>query len=588
MTAGGPFPGVAGFGDRDRPSSDDDLLRVPGRFALTIVRGEHRTQLGPEALEIEDLVDVSPVREHSAISDFSIEVSGNRDLEDWGRAIAWLTFDERVEFVGRLEVIETDDRGWSTTLKGRDSGAFLDENSYDFGVESTEGWRAIEQCWNAVAPQWDVDVVPSANPQPVGEFNSDGSPKEILQEIHDEFNFKFVIDRRRLRRATAFPARRLVRPGAWETINLKTKRDVTGYYNAARVIGAARPDGTRYGDVFIDEDEVDRIMADEGIPREDAIALTDERDISLDSNEQCLRRAESIVEEAIQNDERSATIDTTATMLDPGYAYTIDELDDLRAVGPYSAQFDGNDAHIEIGNDVFSRRTRSGALTMWARAQWSTLADADVRMIGSAPIRTTNSEYAQLRFETNAGGAAVRSFDAGPEDGVWHLHHWDWDYDPASNTTSVRGGHDGEIVDTLTFDGEINASGSQPVYLGRWGTDYYPGYLEDVRLFDRPLEAGGYELLADGQDSPGRPLQHRWRLHEGPNRADQTVHDVVGGAHGERIGVESAGSPQTLERTDFGISRGSHDGTLNFDEPHSVRRSIKALERDQRRTKRGA
>lgn len=606
-TSGGPLPAVYGSPSPSGPAVDreDVIERIEGSFAITLIKdgvetgmadptaAEDEDALGYEVQEIDAITDISPKRVHSGVSDWQAEVPVDRDLEDWAWSTVYITRDEQVVYVGTLKAPDSDPTSATSTLTGPDSAGDLERGYEEFAAENTTEWRAIRSCWETVAPSWDVTVIRPAETQSIDRVEYDGAPLEILQDIHEDLGFRFIVDRRRARKATSFRRKHVVRPHTWVTIDAPTSRDVYGYANSAIVLGARDRNGERYRGEYTDEDEVARLMAEYGFDEEEATIVYPDKDPSLESNHQCETKARSLVNERVGEEDRDLQIETFPVFVDPGPAYTIEDsdIDNERRVGPYSLYFDGSqDNYVELPAAAWEGLTDAGSLTMWVRPGEEIDDDTKFRPIGtdSSRVVVTDAERVEWEMGSRRDITTVASFPDGDAPDDWAFVHVDWLYDPDDDETLVRAGHGAEtrtIAEEATFEGQLGTP-TNVWWLGRQSADRFIGYIDDPAL-SRRLEADHYQALANGENIPARYRRHRWTLSEGPYRSGSTIWDHFGGLHGTNHGAEPAGNPQVLEKSDFSISKGTADGSLEFQTIVTRAAERERLRREQRRIKRG-
>jgi len=138
-------------------------------------------------------------------------------------------------------------------------------------------------------------------------------------------------------------------------------------------------------------------------------------------------------------------------------------------------------------------------------------------------------------------GAALDA--AGLTDGKWHCVAAT--YDGSSMTFYA----DGKQIGTAAINGPIDAAGSSPAYIGSWaGTgEFFPGGIDDVRIYDRALSADEVKAMAGAAaKAPTRNLVGWWKL-------DGSLANSAGGEDGKAAGPGPSEAP--LLRKTFGIAR---------------------------------
>lgn len=615
-TTDGAVPASAGA-PATQPTQELDLPTVAGDYALTLVHdtGQDAESLvitGDE-LGIDFVTEVVPVREHSAISDWRVTIphgiADEEEILEWARARAYITFDERILFVGRLHRVNIQPISGTVSLEGTGLGGDLRAGDMIFEVEDVYAQEAIRECWDAVAPKWTVDVVTPGRGQkeliehwPGRRFEDgfDGSPLQILQKIHEDLGFRFVIDRQRPYRAMSFKKGQIVRPETWETIETTPLRDVRGYYNKAIVQGAFDDDlGRRARGEYTDEAEVQRLMDETGRSEAEATITWRETDPELTTDWGCRLRAENRIEEFIEEDSDTATVRCHPTLVPPGPLYTLEAFDDERAVGPWSLQFDGSAAAtVSLPSRCHPGAYPSeGAFTAWVKLPAEPAA-GDAQFITSEGGEFGLSDVTTLTWTVTTTTEATASVDSYPDPDAppdrddddapvdpypdapaetWTLVHVDWRYNAEANTTTLRAGADGSVHEhhSVTVGGQLAPAAS-------WSFGPARGYLDDPRLWRVRLSEPDYAALASAADV-SKPMRHRWPLADAPGGLRDHIYDIIGECHGIRAdlaAVEYAGNPLSLSTVDFREQGASAGGTLHFNETFELANEIARLRRD--------
>ena len=578
FTLGGPLPATFGAATEHEPTElADNIARLDDGFAATLERpdGEirhlyhHVAWSGAEDESTIKSFDVTS--EHTARSDWKLEVPGDRSLNRWARAEITVTKAGRVIFVGDVTRHKYDEDSSTSILEGTDSSGELTSGDRRISYANSEGYRVLRNAISELAPEWDWYVMRPPDPRPVDSIEATGSPFDILQELHEQLGFQFTISHRERRRATSFKRNRIVRRQSWKRTQSTEHRDTDNYYNAAVVRGARKPGILdRYEGSYIDWAEVQRVAEFEGIPEADAIEwYSGGVDPDLESTKECELQAERFVDDLKDNDELSGDIDIPAQLVDPGYSYAVNQFDQDRVIGPFSAYTDGGQySHARIPTALFEDLGNEFSICFWVRADWSSLSHTDARLLGSqsdyddvydpdgfdqdllySSWRTFHSEDVRLLIHTKTPGMkandyhepAVRAFDpdvpATNWDNQWVLIHYDVQYDPDNYETTLRGGHhtlrrvdDFQVADPGPQDGiveTVTAEGSPaPPDLWAWlmqhsHTGHYRGNMEFVEFYPERLSLEQYQRLAVPRPLRGTHPLTRYPMWRGNRRTER-------------------------------------------------------------------
>jgi hypothetical protein len=128
------------------------------------------------------------------------------------------------------------------------------------------------------------------------------------------------------------------------------------------------------------------------------------------------------------------------------------------------------------------------------------------------------------------------------KDGKWHLAAAVYD------GSAMRFYFDGREIAREAVSGPIDTSGSRSAYIGSWdgGNEFFPGGIDDVRIYGRALTTDEIKAMAGGI-SVGSNLVGLWKL-------DGNLKNSVRGKDGELItAVDPQSSP--LLRKEFEISQ---------------------------------
>ncbi len=139
-------------------------------------------------------------------------------------------------------------------------------------------------------------------------------------------------------------------------------------------------------------------------------------------------------------------------------------------------------------------------------------------------------------------GARLNKDDLG--DGRWHLVAATYD------GASIRFFADGRQVGSAPASGPLDTAGSSPAYIGSSSAsaEFFPGGIDDVRIYNRALSPEQIRAMAKGSTSPSaaKHLVGHWTL-------NGTLADGAGGKGAVAVGVSPSASP--LLRNEFTITQ---------------------------------
>jgi len=141
------------------------------------------------------------------------------------------------------------------------------------------------------------------------------------------------------------------------------------------------------------------------------------------------------------------------------------------------------------------------------------------------------------KYTEHCGPLALESV----KDGRWHLAA------AVYNGSAMRFYFDGREITSIAVSGPIDTSGSSPAYIGSWRgeSEFFPGGIDDVRIYDRALSAEQIKKLTDGNDVRAN-LVGFWQM-------DGNLKNSVAGKDGQYAGRSPAG-PASLLRKEFNVS----------------------------------
>jgi hypothetical protein len=242
--------------------------------------------------------------------------------------------------------------------------------------------------------------------------------------------------------------------------------------------------------------------------------------------------------------------------------------------------FDGANDYVQFNTLTLSNIT---TVSVWAKSDSASNFKPVLSQLSAIPgvwIRYSGAQIAPLVVLANSGVYKYFTDPSGyHNDSNWH--HWLFivNKDNVSLSTLYI---DGVIAGNSTVSG-TNASSASPVYLGRGGaTYYYPGILDEVKVWNRSLSiieiANLYGNESSGQTDPnlnitGLILQYTLNESNTSSWASTTPDTSGNNNHGAEIGMIGANITDSSGNSYNGITtagaklvnEGKYNQTFTFD-----------------------
>lgn len=553
-TYGGEVPGTYGAplpATYDDPTRTREPERLEGSYALTLLNGDN------ERLVIDNVMSMSAERRRSAVNSLALSVPyADNELGEWRFAEAILTFDERVLFRGEVREVTPDSSTPATDLTIYGPSYSLQAGDITVTYDGVKVKKAIQDFWENYTEFTYTVTTESGRGEPtLEEEGFSGTPLEIINELHEFGGYHWYVDVTKPDRAYSFPKSHSVRNPTIQSIGsgYQPSWDTTEYYNHVVVRG----NGVKGEAEAVDE--IDNRGRHTYPANED-----------LDTVHECQSRAETLLEEHLTNDQLSGSVEMVPRALNPGTALVIDEWDNERRVGPYSLFFDGEGSHVTLPPESLEE-AYSGSISMWTKGEFSKATHRPHLFTGeyqdgdSGTFRITDTHRLTFRI---GGQRSVVSVDAYPDGDIprdeWIFVHFSWEYDSSNNRTTVKAGHDGEILSEGGFTGKL-APPTESLTLGRYGNRHFEGYIDDVRIYSEPLSEARYTTLAQRDEIPATNIKSRWAFNEGAFVDHERVIDVIRGHDGTRHGVEYRGNPLPVEQVSYTESMGEFSMSVDLE-----------------------
>lgn len=549
-------------------------------WGLTLEQPNGERRVLTSLTESPDIEDV-----HTKLSSWSATVPADRSLNEWDYDTrAYLTRDGEIVNIGWCDTVESSTDGQETELSGPGPFGELTGDEMEVTIRNNEDWRAAEHIVRKVAPEWDISVLRTDDPLMVVDESYSGSPLSILKSFCEDYGLFFRPSMTHFRQGMIFEPGGVASLVDLDPSSVEVNSTSEGYANEIVFSGA--------GDIQVtvsDEAEIRRLAERRDLRIGDARETVSIDDGDVTSERQAKQRARASLRKRIGNYEAGGSIEMPARRIRPGLAYPMPSDAEVRH-SARSVYFDG-DGSIEFPSRMMKRLDYEGAVAIAIKVgDWSDLTDLEMRLWGAwgpnAALQTTTKQL-QLQTNTDAGRSmSVRAFDSPPNEGDWHVVHYEWEYDEDARDTVIQAGHDGEIVSTDVAVGAIRTETMNSVAIGRVGPDYLDETIvESAWFFSEPdtyaereptvsdttaygegafgegVYGGGgsgggaviddgiprdrYVRLNDGTSVSAVDMVARYPLNETPD--ETTAFDTVGGWHGTKRDTRPAGRPVTLD-----------------------------------------
>lgn len=178
-----------------------------------------------------------------------------------------------------------------------------------------------------------------------GEREFSGTPMDILQTMHDDSGRRFTVEHGvhpdrgppSLMSFETRDARELRSSENWVVTDVQRDADVSDYANQVRVIGAPLVPGSaaRASATARDESEIEALR---DLPDDDGVRPISIRDESLETDNDALSKARSLLRERVNADKRGGSITTAPVLPVPGPQYLTEFFGD-DSVGGYGLDY---------------------------------------------------------------------------------------------------------------------------------------------------------------------------------------------------------------------------------------------------------
>lgn len=306
----GPEGGAA-YGPEDAEDGGTYGPQRPQRYRarLTAVDGLRQT-VEPDAVDI--------TFEHTAISDCALEMPRIPGLDRFRHGEMTIFYGDRRLFTATVEKFPGPGTGATATLAGRGPARSLARGSLSVTYSSRDAHDAIAEVWRDHT-DFSATVFTPNSPTTLSDFSSEGTPLEVLQDLHEQAGMRFTVQHLDDGAVVeSYVASERQRSHSWTVIEHGADGDVTEYANRVEVYGGTKSGGGRAFGAAEDTTEINDVTGGETITWR-----VDDSSITTDADAQA--RAESVLAERIAADSLSGTLEIVPALVLPGYYYDIPE-----------------------------------------------------------------------------------------------------------------------------------------------------------------------------------------------------------------------------------------------------------------------
>jgi len=292
----------------------------PGTYGA-VPKSQYRLRLGaPNGRRTltTALLGIDVTLEHTAVSTLSAEIPPFDGLEYFILGDAVLEFRGQRLFGGRILGLPGPSTGETATIEAHGPARSLTRGAISVGPFSGDAYEAIETVWSQYTG-FDATVVVPNSPTSLSDYSTEGTPMEVLQDLHELAGMRFTVRHQRSgKRVESYVPSEQVKSGTWTATDWDSSLDATNYANAVEVYGGTTSGGGRAFARAADQGEIDR-LGDEVLVRIDDKTLTTDAD--------CQARADSELADRVSEDDLSGSLEIIPQLVLPGYWYTIEKFD---------------------------------------------------------------------------------------------------------------------------------------------------------------------------------------------------------------------------------------------------------------------
>lgn len=284
-------------------------------YSLELVAADGRTRTETA------LISVGLSLAHTGVSGMDVELAA-ANLSEWTFGEATLCHGDDALLTIGVERAPGPSSSSTVRLSGRGPARALARGDVTFAADGADGHDAVSDAWAAIAPDWDVTVHPPPGDSEavLSDFEASGTPLEVLQEVHDEADMRFVVQHGHGEQVVESftPGTQVKRLDA-DVVSHESQLDVTGYANKVTVVGKA-DGGTPPTATVTDDAEINRLKSEWGVTEPIHWRATDPQKTTKAG---CVSRAEAILADRTTNDTLSGTLEIAPKLVLPGYHYEI-------------------------------------------------------------------------------------------------------------------------------------------------------------------------------------------------------------------------------------------------------------------------
>ncbi|AUV81246.1 hypothetical protein C2R22_05875 [Salinigranum rubrum] len=263
------------------------------------------------------LISIEATLEHSAVSTLTAEVPPFDGLSDFLLGDAVLEFRGERLFGGTIVILPGPTTAETGTVDIHGPARTLTRGAISVGPFGGDAYEAIASVWGDYTP-FDATVITPNSPTSLSDFSTEGTPMEVLRELHDLAGMRFTVQHQQQGpRVESYVPSENTKPAPWTGLTWDSDLDATEYGNAVEVYGGTKSGGGRAFARAEDTAEIDDVG-------EEPIRIDDS---SLTTDADCQARADAALADYLGNDELSGRVDATPAVVLPGYHYDIPEFE---------------------------------------------------------------------------------------------------------------------------------------------------------------------------------------------------------------------------------------------------------------------
>jgi len=162
-------------------------------------------------------------------------------------------------------------------------------------------------------------------------------------------------------------------------------------------------------------------------------------------------------------------------------------------VGPWAGYFNGSNDYIQIPSSSVFVYNNGFTFSLWLNLN---NVSANEGIIGQSDLNSFYIDFqtdggSKIRWETNVG----QSFDSNYsfQTGQWYMLTGTYNFSSGFSSIYVNGNLDRQVSATAKSNFQ-----NIPIKIGKYSSLYFPGLIDDVRIYNRALSAAEIQVLYNG------------------------------------------------------------------------------------------